>query len=108
MEKISLLNEICLGRKTSKAVPAQILCRLLGNNKTPCPIDSFCSFSDRHGLGILYGSIAGIGTLSFVLFFWIFFVTRLSKIVGILWKVFSPPLKWLICTIIEIKKLWDC
>lgn len=95
MVKISELNKICANRLTSKEFPAQIICRLFGNKFEPCKIDRICATSEEKGLWYLYLTILLFLLLSYLVFFWLLKVTRISKILYPVVMLLIIPLGWL-------------
>jgi len=95
MVLLKKLNKICSLRPVSRAIPAQIACRLLGNDKSPCPLDPICKPCEKSGVWLFYATIAGALSLVFLVIFWVLRITRLQKLLNWLFRLVSPPFKWL-------------
>jgi hypothetical protein len=95
MVQLKFLNQICCKRPVSRAIPAQIACRLLGNRSAPCKLDPICKPSEKFGVWLFYSAIAGVLGLIFLVLFWFLRVTRIQKLLNWVFAFFYPPFKWL-------------
>jgi hypothetical protein len=107
MIPLSRLNKICLTRLVSRTVPAQVACRLLGNDRGPCVIDKICAPCDKHGAWFLYGVLLTGLLVAFLGLFWVLRLTRLSRVLGLILRIFSPPLRWSLDTALWFKDGFD-
>ncbi len=107
MVRMDKLNEICNLRRISKAVPAQVTCRILGNDEKPCVIDKLCQLTDKNGIWFYYGALLGIGSSALFLIFWFLRITRLSKVLSVIFSLMWPPVKWAIFSVFYVKELFD-
>lgn len=107
MVRIDRLNAECSKRVVSRAIPAQIACRLLGNEEAPCPLDPVCRPADRHGIGLLYGAVAGGLFLLFLMGFWVLRITRFSRILGWCWAILFPPLRIGAQAANQVRHFWN-
>lgn len=101
------LNRTCAERPASQRFPAQILCRILGNSIKPCFLDRLCRPCEKHGLWVLYTSLTAIGMAVFCLLFWTLRLTRISKVLALLWKIVFTPILWFIQSILAAKRCYD-
>jgi hypothetical protein len=95
MVPLSKLNKLCSKRYVAKAIPAQIACRLLGNEKLPCQLDNLCKACEKSGVWLFYAAFIAVFSAIFFIIFWLLRLTRISKILNLLSKIIVPPFKWL-------------
>ncbi|NCB39404.1 MAG: hypothetical protein EOM80_11610 [Erysipelotrichia bacterium] len=95
MVALKNLNKVCKTRPVARAVPAQIVCRLLGNTLKPCQLDLICKPCGKNGAWIFYSSIVVGLAIAFFAIFWVLKITRLSKLLDLAARMILPPLKWL-------------
>ena len=88
------LNQTCSNRPVSRAIPAQIACRLLGNTLSPCQLDAICRPCEKTGVWLFYSAFIVGAALLFLALFWVLRITRLSRVLGWLTSFLIPPLKW--------------
>lgn len=89
------LNKECVTRAVSRAIPAHIACRLLGNSQKPCALDPVCKPCNKTGVWLFYSSFLTAICLSFLLLFWVLRITKLSLILNLFAAIIIPPCKWL-------------
>ncbi|HNX76508.1 MAG TPA: hypothetical protein PLM07_10560 [Candidatus Rifleibacterium sp.] len=89
------LNQECAVRPVSRAIPAHIACRLLGNSIKPCHLDTLCRPCSKSGVWLFYSGLLLAGCSLFFVVFWFLRVTRLSRLLGPLAALLLPPLNWL-------------
>jgi hypothetical protein len=95
MVKLKNLNSQCARRKVAHAFPAQIACRILGNESVPCKLDPICKPCESKTVLYFYAIFAAAISSFFFLVFWILRLTRLSRPLGWLTRIFAKPLVWL-------------
>lgn len=95
MIKIKDLNNICKNRLVAKDFPAQVVCRLLGNEKDPCKFNSICEKTQKKGMWYFYTIIFSTISFVFLLLFWLLRLTRMSKLAYPVAMFFIVPFEWL-------------
>ncbi len=95
MVPLKNLNRDCAARPVSRAIPAHIACRLLGNTLKPCQLDSICRPCEKTGVWLFYSAFLVAFCAAFFVIFWALRVTRLSKLLGFIGRILLPPFKWL-------------
>ena len=93
MIKISYLNKECRNRIVANTIPAQILCRLLGDSKKTCPLNKICKPSDEKGMGYFYGVLIGSILGIYIILYWIIKIMHLQKPLSWLGIIIMKPLK---------------
>lgn len=88
------LNKICRLRPVSHAIPAQVACRLMGNKNAPCQLDPICKPCTKTGVWLFYATFTGIFASLFFVIFWLLRITRIQKLLGFIFRMFAPPIKW--------------
>lgn len=101
------LNGKCFPRKVATSAPAQIACRLFGNEKEPCFLDRLCIETEKRRISLFYGATTGALVFGFFSGFWFLRITRFSKVLGFLGGLFFPPLCWALSLILAGKRLLD-
>lgn len=95
MVLLKKLNKECASRPVSRAIPAHIACRLLGNTLKPCQLDAICRPCGNVGVWLFYSTfLVAFGVIFFIVF-WLLRITRLSKLLNMLAGLALPPIKWL-------------
>lgn len=107
MVRIDHLNRECAARPVARAVPAQVACRVLGNETGPCNLDHVCRPAGKYGVWFFYTTIAGATAGVFIVIWWLLRVTRLSRLLGFITGLLWPPLQWLGSFLWRIKTAWD-
>lgn len=95
MVLLKYLNKICAARPVSHAIPAQIACRLMGNRTGPCQLDPICKPCEKTGVWLFYSAVVGAFSLAFFVIFWFLRLTRIQKLLGLIFRIIAPPFKWL-------------
>ena len=95
MVLIRELNNICSKRKVAKDFPSQIICRLLGNNSSPCKLNKLCEQAEAKGIWYFYTAILLFVLLFYLVMFWLLRLTKLSKLCYPLAMILIVPLEWL-------------
>ncbi|HEY9069095.1 MAG TPA: hypothetical protein VIV61_02505 [Candidatus Ozemobacteraceae bacterium] len=107
MVRLDRLNRECSGRPVSHAAPAQVACRVLGNEAFPCRLDPVCRPAGAHGVWFFYTAIAGSAAAAFVVLWWMLRLTRLSRLLDLVTGLIWPPLKWAAASLWRLKTAWD-
>lgn len=107
MVRIDRLNADCSKRAASRAVPAQIACRILGSDTKPCPLDPVCRPADRHGMALFYGAFAGVFLFGFLGIFWLLRITRVSRVLGWVWAFLYPPVRIMAQSANQARHFWN-
>lgn len=107
MVKLSELFGECRDRRMARAVPAQIVCRVLGAAGRPCAIDAICRFLERRGLGWFYGGVALATLLLAGAIWWALRGLRLAGAVAWVGRVILPPCRWLVGAILGLISWFD-
>lgn len=107
MVRLDHLNRECASRPVSHAVPAQVACRVLGNDARPCKLDPVCKPAGKHGIWLFYASLTGAAAGAFIVVWWLLRVTRLSRVLGFFTGLLWPPLKWLCSSLWRFKTAWE-
>ena len=89
------LNKICSNRKVAKEFPAQIICRLLGNNTDVCKLNKLCEKAETNGIWYFYTPILVSLLILYIALFWFLRLTKLSKFFYPLAMFLIIPLEWL-------------
>ena len=105
MVKLRDLNRECSARPVSRAVPAQVACRLLGNNTKPCPLDALCKPAGKHGVWFFYSVLASVACTALLISFWVLHITRLGWVLSLIGRVLLPPLRWAVSAVIAVYNL---
>lgn len=95
MVQLRKLNNVCAARPVARAIPAQIVCRILGSSIKPCQLDQLCKPCEKTGVWLFYSAFLVVFSLAFLVVFWVLRVTRLSKLLWIFSALLIPPCKWL-------------
>jgi hypothetical protein len=107
MVRLDHINEICARRRLANSRPAQVFCRLLGNDRQPCPADRFCQEVEKRGLRFFYLCLVSGLFFGLTALFWVLRITRLSRLFAFVLGLFIPPLKWVVQTIKAMKDFFD-
>lgn len=105
MVKLRDLNRICAERPVSRAVPAQVTCRLLGNNTKPCPLDALCKPAGKRGVWFFYSMLSAVAFAGLLCGFWVLRVTRVGWLISLVSRLLLPPLHWALSAVIAIYRL---
>ncbi len=105
MVKLRDLNRTCAERPVSRAIPAQVACRLLGNNTKPCPLDALCKPANKHGVWFFYSMLGAIACAGLMTAFWVLHITRIGWLLTLLGRIILPPVRWVVSAVIAIYQL---
>lgn len=90
------LNHLCAERTVARSIPAQIVCRLLGNAIKPCPCDPLCKPANTHGVWFFYSVLTAMSFAALMLTFWLLHITRIGWVLSLVGRLLLPPLRWAI------------
>lgn len=106
MVLLKKLNQICANRHVSRAIPAHVACRVLGNEEKPCVLDPICKPCDKTGVWLFYSIISTAAAIVFVVLFWLLRLTRLHKPLGFLFNLLIKPFSWLFLSFAHLRKFY--
>lgn len=106
MVRIKNLSNECKKRPVSRAIPAQVACRLLGNSKKPCILNLACKPSLRYGALFFYGIAVPFLTIALSFFCKVLQTTRLYRPLAYMIVFVLKPFKLIVYSLASVLKFY--